>query len=195
MKRKSIIISLKGIKLSIKEKKLINNYKPWGIILFKRNISSFNQVKKLVLSIKTAANDKKFPILIDEEGGTVSRLSSFIDNKIFSQKYFGDLNLINSKISFQLYKIYVEALLSILKKIGININTAPVLDLLQKNTHKIIGNRSYSNNPKIVQKLGKFCVKLYKKKKIGSVIKHIPGHGRALVDSHKNTPIVSSSKS
>ena len=195
MKKKSIIISISGKKLLIKEKKLIQKYKPWGVILFKRNIISFSQSKNLIISIKKAAGDLRFPIMIDEEGGTVSRLYSFIDNKIFSQRYFGDIYLINPELALKLYKLYNNSLISILKKIGININTVPVLDLLQKNTHKIIGNRSYSNNPKIVQKMGKFCVNLYKNKKIGSVIKHIPGHGRATSDSHKKLPIVNTSLS
>ena len=76
------------------------------------------------------------------------------------------------------------------KKIGININTVPVLDVIRKKTHKIIGNRSFSNDPKIVKKLGKVCVKQYKSNKLGTVIKHIPGHGCATFDSHLKTPNV-----
>ena len=73
---------------------------------------------------------------------------------------------------------------------GININTTPVLDLYLKKAHQIIGNRSYSGNPTIVNELGRLCVKFYKDNKIGTVIKHIPGHGRANADSHFKLPIV-----
>ena len=66
----------------------------------------------------------------------------------------------------------------------------PVLDVLTKNTHKIIGDRSFSNNPKIVKKLGEACIKCYKNNKVGTVIKHIPGHGCANLDSHFFTPKV-----
>ena len=91
MKRRAIIISIKGTKLSTNEKKLIIKEKPWGIILFKRNLISFDQAKKLIDSIKKAMNDRKYPILIDEEGGNVSRLSNFLDNKVYTQSFFGNL--------------------------------------------------------------------------------------------------------
>ena len=73
---------------------------------------------------------------------------------------------------------------------GVNINTVPVLDVLRKRTNKIIGNRSFSDDPSIVKLLGKLCVKQYKKNKLGTVIKHIPGHGCASTDSHLKLPKV-----
>ena len=81
----------------------------------------------------------------------------------------------------------------LLKKIGININTVPVLDVLRKNTHNVIGNRSFSNNPKIVKKLGLACIRNYNLNKIGTVIKHIPGHGCSSLDSHFALPVVKDS--
>ena len=78
MKKKAIIISIKGYNLSYKEKRLIKYEKPWGLILFKRNIISLKQVKSLIRKIKILTKDPNFPILIDEEGGTVSRLSNII---------------------------------------------------------------------------------------------------------------------
>ena len=74
MKKKAIIISIKGYILSNNEKKLLKKEKPWGIILFKRNIKSFTQTKKLIKNIRKISRDPKFPIMIDEEGKTVSRL-------------------------------------------------------------------------------------------------------------------------
>ena len=76
------------------------------------------------------------------------------------------------------------------KKIGVNINTVPVLDVIRNNTSNVIGNRSFSNNPNIVKKLGELCVKQYNINKLATVIKHIPGHGCSLVDSHLKTPKV-----
>ena len=83
---------------------------------------------------------------------------------------------------------------SILKTIGVNINTVPVLDLLENKTHKIIGSRSFSSNLKTVIKLGNECILNYKQNKIGTVIKHIPGHGCANKDSHKHLPVVKKNK-
>ena len=189
MRKKAIIISIKGYKLTIKEQELIQNEKPWGLILFKRNIKSLTQVIKLTKKIKKLSKDSKFPVMIDEEGETVSRLERIINNN-FSQKLFGDIYTHNPKIALTIYKNYINNLSVILKKIGININTVPVLDVIRKKTHKIIGNRSFSNDPRIVKKLGKICVNQYKTNKLGTVIKHIPGHGCASFDSHLETPKV-----
>ena len=189
MKKKAIIISIKGAKLLKKEQILITNEKPWGIILFKRNISSFSQLKKLISNLRKITKDQNFPIMIDEEGETVTRLSKILKHN-FSQQLFGDIYKYNPKLSETLYKDYIDKLSNILKKIGININTVPVLDVLRKKTNKIIGKRSFSKNPFIVKKLGDICVKQYKKNKLGTVIKHIPGHGCSYGDSHLIMPRV-----
>ena len=174
------------------EKRIIKKEKPWGIILFKRNIISSEQIINLIKSIKMIANDKKFPILVDEEGGRVTRLTNLIMNQ-FSQKYFGDLFDINKQIGLATYKSYIKSVCNVLKNLGININTIPVLDLKKKITHKIIGDRSYSNKISSIKALGTICYKIYKKNKLGTVIKHIPGHGSAKSDSHLKLPIVNDS--
>ena len=189
MKKKAIIISINGFKLSHNEKKLLSNENPWGLILFKRNIKSLKQIKSLIKKIRKLTKDSNFPILIDEEGTSVSRLTNFINHN-FSQKLLGDIYDLNSKVSLKFYKEYIKNLISILKEIGININTVPVLDVLRKNTSKIIGNRSFSSNPHIVKLLGKICVNEYKLNKIGTVIKHIPGHGCTSLDTHVAMPSV-----
>ena len=189
MKKKAIIISIKAYKLSKKEKLLLSNEKPWGLILFKRNIKSLSQIKFLVANIKKITKDKYFPILVDEEGSTVSRLRNIINHNI-SANYFGKLYLINKKLSIKLYKQYLYSLCKILNYIGININTIPVLDVLRKNTSQVIGNRSFSSEKEIVKILGKITVNQCHLNKIISVIKHIPGHGCGKTDSHYKTPIV-----
>jgi beta-N-acetylhexosaminidase len=189
MKKKAIIISIKGLKLTTKEKLLLSNEAPWGLILFKRNIKSFTQIQFLIQDIKKLTKDKNFPILIDEEGSTVSRLSNIINHNI-SANYFGNLYLINKKLCIQLYKKYLDSLCKCLKNIGLNINTIPVLDVLRAKTSSVIGIRSFSNNPNIVKTLGQITVNHCHKNKIISVIKHIPGHGCAILDSHYQMPKV-----
>ena len=189
MKKKAIIISIKGYKLSKKEKSLLANERPWGLILFKRNIKSLKQIKKLIKRIRQLTKDSKFPIIIDEEGVKVSRLNKIAENN-FSQKSLGDIYKINNKVGLIFYKNYINKLTTFLRKIGININTVPVLDVLRKNTNKVIGNRSFSKDPNIVKDLGKICVKQYELNKLATVIKHIPGHGCASLDSHLKTPKV-----
>ena len=158
MNRKAIIISISGLELSKKEKNLIKREKPWGVILFKRNIKSLDQIIRLVQSIRKTIQDKKYPILLDEEGGRVTRLSNLFDNSIYSQNYFGRLYEKNKSIGSSVFQNYIFSLSLVLKKIGININTVPVLDLLHQNKHKIIGDRSFSSNPYIVSNLGEICV-------------------------------------
>jgi len=193
MIRRSIIISILGTKLSIREKELIKRYKPWGVILFKRNIKNVVQLKKLISSIRFTIKDKKYPILIDEEGGSVSRLSNLINNKVFSQNLFGKIYETNNKIGINIYNQYNTSLIKILKNVGININTVPVLDINYKYTNKIIGSRSYSNKIDTIKKLGLACVNIYKKNKISTMIKHLPGHGRAKTDSHLKLPTINTS--
>ena len=190
-KRRSFITGIKGAKLSKKEISFLKNYKPWGIILFSRNIVSISQTQKLTSHIKKLFNDKNYPILIDEEGGRVSRLSKFIDNSIFSAEFFCNLYKNNKKKFYIYYDIYIKQICYLLNLLGININTVPVLDVRRKITNKVIGNRSFSSNPFLVSKLGKICIKKFHKNHIATVIKHIPGHGLSKDDSHKKLPIVS----
>ena len=189
MKKKAIILSIKGLRLTAKEKILFSDECPWGLILFKRNIKSLIQIQSLIKDIKKLTKDKNFPILIDEEGSTVSRLSNLINHNI-SVNYFGNLYLINKKLCIHLYKKYLDTLCKCLKKIGLNINTIPVLDVLRKKTSSVIGTRSFSNNPNIVKILGQITVNHCHKNKIISVIKHIPGHGCSISDSHYKMPKV-----
>ena len=194
MYRKAIIIGIKGKSLTRKEKILLKNHKPWGIILFSRNISDFFQLRDLVEEVKYIMRDKHYPVLIDEEGGSVSRLNKIVDLNFFSQEYFAKLYKKNKSSFFHNYKIYIDLLCSIFKKVGININTVPVLDVMRFNTSSVLKKRTFSNDHKLVSVLGKICVDFYTKNKIATVIKHIPGHGLAKSDSHFNLPIVEASK-
>ena len=147
MKKKAIIVSIKGLKLSNKEKLLLSEEKPWGLILFKRNIKTVNQVKKLTQNVRKLTKDSKFPILIDEEGSTVTRLKYILNNNV-DANYFGNLFKFNQKLSLNLYKNYLKSISKKLKELGLNINTIPVLDVLRKNTNKVIGRRSFSEKKK-----------------------------------------------
>ena len=194
MKRKAIIIGIRGLKLSPDEIYLLKKEKPWGVILFSRNIKNLLQLRKLIIDIKNCVKDKNYPILIDQEGGQVSRLNKIIDLSIFSQGFFGNFYKNDKKTFYNYYKIYIDTVSEIIKKVGININTVPVLDVRRKNSHNIIGNRSFSNDPSVVSKIGNLCINLYNKNKIATVIKHIPGHGLSKCDSHHKLPVVNNKK-
>ena len=188
--RRSFIIGIKSTKLGRTEKRFLRKYKPWGVILFSRNIDNIKQASKLTTSIRKIFNDKRYPILIDQEGGRVNRLKNIISFDNLTSEYFGK-KFVQNNIEFRfLYKLFIDKTSYLLKSIGVNLNTVPVLDLKIKGASKVIGNRSFSGNPKIVSKIGDYCIQHFHANKIGTVIKHIPGHGLAKVDSHHFTPIV-----
>ena len=188
--RRAFIVGLKSVSLSNKEIIFLKKYKPWGIILFSRNIKSIKQAKILTNSIKKIFKNENYPILIDQEGGRVTRLKKFIDTSIFSAKFFGDLYKKNNK-KFEIYfNVYVKQISYLLKTLGININSVPVLDIRRVKSHNVIGDRSYSSNKKIVSKIGDICIEKFHKNRIATIIKHIPGHGLARSDSHKKLPII-----
>ena len=193
MKKKAIIISLQGKILSKKEKLLISQGRPWGVILFKRNLDNLKQTQNLIKEIRKYAGNTRFPVLVDEEGATVSRVKNFLNHKI-DANFFGNLYEIDEKFSKEIYKNYLKSLCNILKKIGFNFNTIPVLDVLRKNTNEIIGNRSFSNKKKVVKILGDITVRECLKHKIMPIIKHIPGHGCSTKDSHIDMPKINLNK-
>ncbi len=186
--RRSFITGLKSTTLSIKEKNFLYKYKPWGVILFTRNIKSIKQTFKLTSSIRRIFKDKNYPILIDQEGGRVNRLKNIISFDNLTSEFFGNKYIKNQKEFKIFYKLFIDKTSYLLKLIGVNINTAPVLDLRHKGSSNIIGDRSFSKNSKVVSKIGDYCIQYFHQNKIGTVIKHIPGHGLAKVDSHHYTP-------
>ena len=188
--RRSFIVGIKSTSLSKKEKFFLKKYKPWGVILFSRNIMNIKQSRKLTFSIRRIFNDKNYPILIDQEGGRVNRLKNIISFDNLTSQFFGRKYITNYKEFNFFYKLFVDKTSYLLKSIGVNINTSPVLDLSVKGASKIIGDRSFSKDPKIVSKIGDYCIKFFHNNGIGTVIKHIPGHGLAKVDSHRFTPQV-----
>jgi len=189
MKKKSLIIGIKGLNLSRTEFLLLKQINPWGIILFERNIKNISQLKNLIIQIKKCFNDKNFPILIDQEGGRVSRLNNIFDFTYYTQKFFGNMFKKNKMFVFKnYYENYINFLCHIFNYLGININTSPVLDIQRGKSNGIIGDRSFSTDKLIVSKLGKLCIQFHNKNKIGTIIKHIPGHGASNIDSHQFLP-------
>ena len=191
--RKAFIIGIKSLKLTQDEISFLKKYKPWGVILFSRNIKSIKQAKSLTDNIKRIFKDKNYPILIDQEGGRVNRLKNIITFDNLTSEYFGNLYE-NDKMKLDIiYKLFVDKTSYLLKLIGVNINTVPVLDLRIKGASGIIGDRSFSKDRNTISKMGDLCIKLFHENSIGTIVKHIPGHGHAKVDSHNFTPIIKKS--
>ena len=188
--RRAFIVGIKSRKLQSKEKSFLRKYKPWGVILFTRNIKDIKQTLRLTTSIRKIFNDDRYPILIDQEGGRVNRLKNIISFDNLTSEFFGNKYLKNFMEFKFFYKLFIDKTSYLLRSMGININTSPVLDLRVKGASNVIGNRSFSKDPKIVSAIGDYCIKYLHENGIGAVIKHIPGHGLAKVDSHNFTPII-----
>ena len=136
--RRSFIIGIKGTKLTKDEIKFLKKYKPWGVILFSRNLNNINQIKNLTKNIKKIFNDKNYPIMIDQEGGRVNRLDKFISLENLTPEYFGQIYIKNKKEFNIIYKLFIDRISHFLNDLGININTIPVLDLRYKGSSNII---------------------------------------------------------
>ena len=162
-RRRAFICGVRGIKLNKKESFFLRKYKPWGVILFSRNLKTIKQSQNLTKSIKKIFYDDKYPILVDEEGGRVSRLNKFIDNSIFSGTFFGNLYKKDLNKFYSYSDVYVKQISYLLNTVGINLNTVPVLDIKRDLAHKVIGDRSYSKNSKVASIIGDHFVNLFHK--------------------------------
>jgi beta-N-acetylhexosaminidase len=135
------------------------------------------------------------PILIDQEGGRVSRLNYPEFPRTLSAKLFGDIFIKDKELALRALTLNINLIAGSLKDMGININTVPVLDIPSQKESGVIGDRAYSSDKDIVSQMGKIVLNENNSNGIGSVIKHIPGHGRATVDSHLDLPIIIDEKS
>ena len=186
---KAIVIGISGINLKRVEAALISRANPFGVIIFKRNISSFSQVKKLLADIRNCSSDD-VAIFIDQEGGRVQRLSGGEWSKYPPAFVFGEIAKYSLPKALEAVRLNYSLIADDLLNLGINVNCCPCLDLYSEHGDKIIGDRSFSADPNIVYKLGKEVCRAMMSRGVFPVIKHIPGHGRADVDSHKDLPII-----
>ena len=160
--RRAFIVGLSSTKITNKERLFLRKYKPWGVILFARNIKSVDQTKKLTNDIKKIFKDPKYPILIDEEGGMVTRIRSIIDNSHFPAKYFGDNYKKNKTKSLLYLRTYIKQISHLLRYMGISINTVPVLDIPRPFTSKVIGTRAISKDINVINKIGEKTIEHFK---------------------------------
>jgi len=188
---KAIIIDAKGTELTHQEEQLFSSLKPAGFILFSRNCVSKNQVADLVSSMRAAVGLNNIPILIDQEGGSVSRLKIPEWREFSSAKFFGELMGKSREEAFETARLNSLHMAQDLQEMGITVNCAPVLDVPSEECHEFLSeSRTYSSNPEVVSFIGEAVCKGLLEGNVTPVIKHIPGHGRSTVDSHLSLPRV-----
>ncbi len=183
------IFALSGTGITDAERALFKSSNPLGFILFKRNIDNPDQVGALVRDLKDLVG-RDCPVLIDQEGGRVQRLRSPHWREYSPMKKFGDLYRSSPDEALEALRFETLRLTQELVEIGVNVDCAPVLDIIIQGAHDIVGDRSFSDDPDIVSRLGLSVCRHFISSGITPIIKHIPGHGRANCDSHKALPIV-----
>ena len=159
---------------------IINTYKIGGVLLYKKNYKNYQEMVNLVNKIKELNHKNKIPIFIsiDQEGGRVNRMPKEFKNLPAASK------LVEKSIDKDMVKIAGEITGTMLHKVGVNMNFAPVLDIKRFKDNHAIGDRAYSENPKEVSKYGIEYMKALQEHKVISIIKHFPGHGATKEDSH-----------
>jgi len=173
-----LLISLSGTELTKEEAKLLSKEGIGGVVLFGKNILSFETTKRLINSVKSI--NPTLLISIDEEGGLVSRIQHFFPN--LSQPYCG---LISNKEVRSYYKKRSE----FLKELGVDLNFAPVVDIAL-DEKSIMYKRSYGSSVDKIVELSRICIEEQNKAGILSCLKHFPGHGRVATDSHEATSFI-----
>lgn len=182
-----VIFGCSGTTLSSEERAFFEKNQPLGFILFKRNIQDKVQLKALIADLKSTLQQKSPPILIDQEGGRVARLTAptWFHPPASAQLVTNDINESKKRV----YETYAR-IAEDLNDVGITVNCAPVLDLKVAGADPIMGDRTFSSDPNVVAELGSVAIKALEDGGIVPVMKHIPGHGTATCDSHEALPIV-----
>lgn len=183
-----VMIGLDTNYITDRIKNMIQNYKIGGVILYRKNFSTYQDMLKLIKELKEFNQNNKIPlfIAIDQEGGRVNRMPKEIKN-------LPSANLVATIGGQELVSESANIIGELLYKSGINLNFAPVLDIKRFNDRTAIGDRSYGTDKDIVTESGIKAMKELQKNKIVSVIKHFPGHGATKQDSHHFLPIINKS--
>lgn len=182
-----------GPVLSPEECTFFQKVRPLGFILFARNCETETQVSALTAELRALTGRPMTPILIDEEGGRVARLKAPGFPEFPPARYFGDMAMRDREAARRAVFENAREIGFLLLRMGVNVNCAPVLDIPVPDAHEIIGDRAFGADPSLVSELGIAACEGYLAAGIVPVIKHIPGHGRALVDSHAELPRVNES--
>lgn len=187
---KAFISGCAGLRLTADEKAFFTREDPWGLILFRRNCDHPEQVAALTAEFRAAVGRQNAPVLIDQEGGRVMRLRPPHWPAFPPQKLFGDLYRADPGRGREAAWLGARLIAHELLALGINVDCLPLLDVSQPGMVDAIGDRAYGSDPDMVAKLGKETCEGLLAGGVLPVFKHLPGHGRATVDSHLELPRV-----
>jgi len=195
MPSRAFITGVSGLGLTAAERDFIRAERPWGFILFKRNIDTPDQVARLVGELRFVLGEADAPVLIDQEGGRVQRLGpphwpAYPPGAVFGSLYDRDpaLGLKAARLSNRL-------IAADLAELGITVDCLPLADVPVAGADNVIGNRAYGTEPGKVADIARAVTDGLEQGGVLPVLKHIPGHGRAMADSHFRLPTVDTPRS
>ena len=188
--RTALIVGVAGTKLSRDEAQFLKDARPAGFILFARNLKDHAQIRALISDVRSAVGADDLLVLIDQEGGRVQRLRPPLGRALPPAAAYGALYARDHAAAVMAAFEATRLLAADLSELGINTDCAPVLDLPVPGAHDIIGDRALGSEPMQVAALGRAVLDGMASAGVVGIIKHMPGHGRALLDSHKALPVV-----
>lgn len=185
---RAFIVGCAGTELSADEASFLRRAEPWGVILFRRNVDSPEQVRALTAAIREALGRAEAPILVDQEGGRVQRMGPPKWPAYPSGRVYGGMR--DPALRRGVVRLGARLMAHDLKSVGINVDCAPVLDVPVPGAHGVIGDRAFGSDPETVADLGRAVAEGLLAGGVLPVLKHMPGHGRAGADSHEALPVV-----
>lgn len=191
---KAFISGCAATALTAAERDFFARERPCGLILFRRNVETPDQVRALVSDFKSAVGTEDVLVLIDQEGGRVQRLRPPHWREMPPAGVFGGLYATDKEAGRRAAFAAARLMAAELYDLGINVDCTPCIDVRQEGAHDIIGDRAFSTDPKTVAVLGRAVMDGMLAGGVLPVIKHVPGHGRALTDSHKSLPHIDVSR-
>jgi beta-N-acetylhexosaminidase len=194
MSSRAFITGVSATELSRAEREFIRTERPWGFILFKRNIEKPDQVSKLVAELRNLVDDTDAPVLIDQEGGRVQRLGPPNWPVYPPGASFGALYGIEPALGLTAARLSARLIAADLIALGITVDCLPLADVPVEGSDAVIGNRAYGTEPSKVAAIARAVTEGLEQGGVLPVLKHIPGHGRATADSHHRLPTVDTSR-
>jgi beta-N-acetylhexosaminidase len=190
MSSRAFITGVSGLELSAAEREFIRGERPWGFILFKRNVETPDQVSALVEELRNCLGEADAPVLIDQEGGRVARLGPPHWPVYPPGAAFGVLYDLDPALGLQAARLSSRLIAADLIDLGITVDCLPLADVPVAGADAVIGNRAYGTEPAKVAAIARAVTTGLEQGGVLPVVKHIPGHGRATADSHFRLPTV-----
>jgi beta-N-acetylhexosaminidase len=187
---KPVIFGLSGERITPDERAFFKDADPVGYILFKRNCIDRAQVRALTDDLRSASGRDDVPILIDQEGGRVSRMQPPEWPAFPAGAAFDALYEVAPISAMEAARANAKAIALTLAEVGINVDCLPLLDVRTPDTHPAIGDRALGSDPARVASLGRHVIQGLREGGVVGIVKHMPGQGRAVVDSHYELPLV-----